>query len=186
MSQLPSIFRSPIVSLNGNPPLFRRAAGCVGAAAHDDNREGDIFAGRNRKLLDVERLRRPVIPEEQIPCFPVLIHSARLQRRRHVEHHDILFMMGKNGGKIMPADRVRPCFHDRRDLILGRSVLLRHGSRSGCLPDVQPGGRTSECMSDTPRNFFQTSARDRRSAPDGVTIRPVATAGWPGIRRRIL
>ena len=30
------------------------------------------------------------------------------QRRRDVEHHDVLLTMGKNTGKIMPADCVRP------------------------------------------------------------------------------
>jgi hypothetical protein len=118
--------------------LFRRAAGRAGAAPDDGDREGDVFAGGNCKLFDVERLLRLVIPEEQIPCFLVFIHSARLQRRRDVEHHDILFMMGKNAGKIMPADSVRPCFDDRPDLMFGGFMLLHHGSRSGCLPDLWP------------------------------------------------
>jgi hypothetical protein len=39
-------------------------------------------------------------------------------------------MMGKNTGKIMPADRVRPGFDNRFDLALSRSVLMRHGSHS--------------------------------------------------------
>jgi hypothetical protein len=107
----------------------RGSAGHAGAAPHDGDGERDIFAGRNRKLLDVERLLRLVIPEEQIPRFLVLIHSARLQRRRDVEHHDILVVMGKNGRKIVPADRVRPCFDDRPDVAFGRSLLLHDGSR---------------------------------------------------------
>jgi hypothetical protein len=135
--------------------LFRRAAGRVGAAPDDGDREGDVFAGGNCKLFDVERLLRLVIPEEQIPCFLVFIHSARLQRRRDVEHHDILFMMGKNAGKIMPADSVRPCFDDRRDLTFCGFMLLHHGSRSGCLPDLWPKGRTSGGVADTRGNFFK-------------------------------
>jgi hypothetical protein len=54
-------------------------------------------------------------------------------------------MMGKNGGKIMPADRVRPSFDDRPDLTFGRSILLRHGSRSDCLPDSQRNEYRDAC-----------------------------------------
>src|ERR1700704_6718399 len=64
------------------PAFLRRAAERAGAAPHDGDGEGDIFAGGNCKLLYVERLRRLVIPEEQIPGFLILIHSSRLQRRR--------------------------------------------------------------------------------------------------------
>jgi hypothetical protein len=35
---------------------LRRADGRAGAAPHDGHGEGDIFAGRNCELLDVERL----------------------------------------------------------------------------------------------------------------------------------
>jgi hypothetical protein len=50
------------------PAFLRRAAERARAAPHDRNGEGDIFAGGNCKLLYVERLRRLVIPEKQIPC----------------------------------------------------------------------------------------------------------------------
>src|SRR6185437_11442644 len=72
------------------PALLRRAAECGGAAAHDGNSEGDIFAGGDFKLLDVECLQGFVIFEKQVPGFPVFIHSPRSQRRRNVEHHDVL------------------------------------------------------------------------------------------------
>jgi hypothetical protein len=111
----------------------RKSALRAGATPHDGDGKGDIFAGGNRKLFYVERLRRLVILEEQIPRFPVLIHSSRLQRWWKVEHHDVLLMMGKDTGKIMPADCVRPCFDKRFDLVFGRSALLLHGSRSYCL-----------------------------------------------------
>src|ERR1700727_2943205 len=69
-----------------------------------------------------------MILEEQIPCFPVLIQSARLQRRRDVEHHDVLLMMCEDAREIVPADRVRPSFDKRFDLRFGCSGLLYHGS----------------------------------------------------------
>jgi hypothetical protein len=78
------------------PAFFWRTAERGGAAPHDGDGESDIFASRDSKLFYVERLRWLVVPEEQIPCLLVLIHPSRLQRRRDVEHHDVLFMMGKN------------------------------------------------------------------------------------------
>jgi len=38
------------------PAFRRRTADRGGAAPHDGDRKGDIFARGNRKLLDVERL----------------------------------------------------------------------------------------------------------------------------------
>jgi hypothetical protein len=40
--------------------FLRRAADRGGAAPHDGDREGDILAGGNCQILDVERLRRLV------------------------------------------------------------------------------------------------------------------------------
>jgi hypothetical protein len=68
---------------------------------------------------------------KQIPRFPVLFYSSRLQRLRDVEHHDVLLMMGKNAGEIMLANRKGPCFDNRLDLTLGRSALLHHWVISG-------------------------------------------------------
>jgi hypothetical protein len=48
--------------------------------------------------------------------------------RRDVEHHDVARMMGKNTGKIMPADWVRSCFDNRFNFAFGRSALLHHGA----------------------------------------------------------
>jgi hypothetical protein len=48
------------------PAFIRRAAQHARAAPHDDDGECDVFAGGNGRLFDVERLRRFVIPEEQI------------------------------------------------------------------------------------------------------------------------
>src|SRR5258708_5853078 len=42
-------------------------------------------------------------------------------------------MMSKNGGKVMPADSIRPCLDQRSDVGLGRLVLPYHGSCSECL-----------------------------------------------------
>jgi hypothetical protein len=94
-----------------------------------------------------------VIPEEQIPGFLVLVDSPRLQRRRNVEHHDVLVMMGKNGGKIMPADGVRPCLDNRSDLTFGVAALLHHDSSLRLFAHVCPQGRTPGCISDMPDNF---------------------------------
>jgi hypothetical protein len=52
--------------------------------------------------------------------------------------HNFLLVMGKNAGKIVPADGVRPCFDNRFDLTFGRSALLHHGSGSDCLPMYVP------------------------------------------------
>jgi hypothetical protein len=115
-------------------PAFRWGpAERAGAAWHDGDGEGDIFAGGNCEVFYVERLRRLVVSEEQIPGFLIFIHSSRLQRRRDVEHNDVLLVMGENVGKIMPADCVRPFFDERSDLPLVRSALLGRGSYSVCL-----------------------------------------------------
>jgi hypothetical protein len=89
-------------------------------------------------FFDVERLRGLVVPEEQVPRFLVLIHASRLYRRRDVEHHDVLIVMGKNGGKIVPADGRRPGFDKCFDLALRGSALTHHGSHSDCLPMCVP------------------------------------------------
>jgi hypothetical protein len=47
--------------------------------------------------------------------------------------------MGKNAGKILLADRLRPCFDKRSDFPLGLSALLHHDSHSDCLPMYVPG-----------------------------------------------
>jgi len=80
------------------PALLGRAADRGRAAAQDSGREGNIFAGCDCKLLYIERFRRLMVLEEQIPCFLVFSHSERLQRQRNVEHHDVAVMMGKNAG----------------------------------------------------------------------------------------
>jgi hypothetical protein len=46
--------------------------------------------------------------------------------------------MGKNAGKIMPADRVRPCFDNCFDLTFGLFDLLHHDSHSDCSPMYDP------------------------------------------------
>src|SRR6267378_2999888 len=118
------MLRSPIVSLNRNPP----SSG--GPLNVPEPHRTTATATSSPAIIAssyIERLRWLVIPEEQIPGFLVLIHSSRLQRRRDVEHHDVLLMMGKNTGKIMPADCARPCVDNRFDLTFGRSALLHHG-----------------------------------------------------------
>lgn len=79
---------------------------CIRAAPHNGGSEGNIFTSRNGKFFYVERLCWLVIFEEQIPRFLILIHSPRLQRWRNVEHHNVLLMVGKNAGKVMPAHGV--------------------------------------------------------------------------------
>jgi hypothetical protein len=54
----------------------RWAADSGGAASHDSDCEGDIFAGCNCKFFDVEGLRRLVIRKEEVPGFPVLFQPS--------------------------------------------------------------------------------------------------------------
>jgi hypothetical protein len=112
----------------------RTAATRRGAAAHDKDREGDIFTGGNGDFLDVECLRAFMIQEEQVPWFRVRIEPARLERRGNVEHYDGVLMMGQNGRKIVTADRDRPCLDQGLDLVLRASDLLCHGGHADYLP----------------------------------------------------
>ena len=58
------------------PAFLWWAAESAGTAPHDNDREGDIFAGRNCKLFYVERLRGLVVSEEKVPRLLVLIQSS--------------------------------------------------------------------------------------------------------------
>ena len=114
----------------------RKLAVFAPAATHDSNSKGDVLAGSNLKLLDIEFLRGLVVLKEQVPCLLVLLHAFRLQRRRYVEHHDVLPMMSKNTGQIMPPDCVCPWFDKRLYLTFGGFGLLHLGSHSSYLPEL--------------------------------------------------
>jgi hypothetical protein len=128
-----------------------------------------------------------------------------LQRWRDVEHHDVLIMMGKNAGIIMPADSIRPRFDQRFDLGLGRLALLHHGSRSevcgcalrtnvgahirhakqlflarACKPTFQPPG--PPLGSEQPAS---SEAINQELPHAAINLRPVIGAGAPGRAARL-
>jgi hypothetical protein len=60
--------------------------------------------------LEVEGRSGLVVAEEQVPGLFVRLDALALQGRRQVEHHHARLVMSKDGGDIVPADRVRPGF----------------------------------------------------------------------------
>ncbi|KTT89234.1 hypothetical protein NS44R_15050 [Mammaliicoccus sciuri] len=98
-------FAADLAQSDRQPALER---GVGRAAPHHHHRERHVIAGRDRDLLDIEGVGRAVTAVEQVPRLPVRVQSARLQRRRNVEHHDILIVMGENARIVLSADRGRP------------------------------------------------------------------------------
>src|ERR1700722_3926258 len=120
MRHSPSTVRSPIVNRKGNPPSFAGPLTVSEPHRMMATAKATSSPAVMASFFDVERLRGLVVPEEQVPRFLVLIHASRLYRRRDVEHHDVLIVMGKNGGKIVPADGRRPGFDKCFDVALRR------------------------------------------------------------------
>ena len=77
--------------------------------------------------MDVEGRSGLVIAEHQVPGQFVRLDPLALQRRRQVEHHHVRLVMSENGGYIVPADRVRPCFEKGFDPVLFGIGVFRHG-----------------------------------------------------------
>ena len=100
--------RSPIVSLNRKPSLSAGLLGRVRSAPHDGDREGDVRARGNGEFPKVEGRTGLVVTEKQIPGLFVSFNAPALKRWRQIEHHDVLLVVCKNGGEIVPADGVRP------------------------------------------------------------------------------
>ena len=88
--------------------LVYRIAGRVGSAPHDGDREGDVSARGNGEFSKVEGRTRLVVTEKQIPGLFVGFDAPALEWRRQVEHHHVPLVVRKNGGKIVPADSIRP------------------------------------------------------------------------------
>jgi hypothetical protein len=104
------------------------------AAPHDCDGEGDVVAGRDFDVLDIEGVRRLVASEEEIPRLAVFIQSARLKRGRDVEHDDMLIVVGENARIVVPADGIRPGVDQFSDFSFGGLILLRHDVRSDNWP----------------------------------------------------
>src|SRR6185295_10666273 len=78
-------------------------------------------------------------PEERWPGLAVGVEATHaLMWWRHVEHHDVLGMIGKHGGEVAVLYRLGPAFDQGTDLFL----IGRHGrldpSRLGRPSEVQP------------------------------------------------
>jgi hypothetical protein len=91
----------------------------------------------------------------------VSFHAARLQRRRHVEHDDVLCMTGENGGEVVPADRGGPGFDEGSDFSFGLAAALRHDCAPDCWLKGYPLGRTPGRESDRSK---PQNAKARREA----------------------
>src|SRR5579859_6719046 len=95
--------------------LVRRIARRTWTAVHDRDRKRDVCARGHREFLNVKRRSGIVVAEEQVPGLFVGLDALTLEGRRQVEHHHVPLVMCEDGGKIMPADRVRPVFKKRPD-----------------------------------------------------------------------
>jgi hypothetical protein len=121
-----------------------RATDCGRPATHDGNRKGDCVADPHPWLSNVEGLPGLVIGEELIPGLLVSRQAARLQRRWHVEHDDVVIVMCQYGRQILPSDGVCPSFDECLDLGFSGSSSLRHDPCSHELPISAQ--RTSEAL----------------------------------------
>jgi hypothetical protein len=92
------------------PVFVRWVARRVWTAIHDRGRKRDVFARGHGEFLDVKGRSELVIAEEQVPGLFVGLDALTLQGRWQVEHHHVRLVMSEDGGKIMPADRIRPIF----------------------------------------------------------------------------
>jgi hypothetical protein len=102
-------------------------AGRVRTAPHDGDREGDIRARGNDEFPKVEGRTGFVETEEQIPGLFVGFDAPALKWWRQVEHHHFSIVVGENGGKIVPADCVRPALEKGLDPGFFGVVVFRHG-----------------------------------------------------------
>jgi hypothetical protein len=59
-----------------------------------------------------------VITEKQIPSLFIRLDAPALQRCGQVEHHHVRLVVSKDGGNVVLADRLRPCFEKRLDPVL--------------------------------------------------------------------
>ena len=106
--------------------LVYRIAGRVRTAPHDGDREGDVRARGNGEFSKVKSRTRLVVTEKQLPGLFVGFDAPALKWRRQVEHHHVPLVVRKNGGKIVPADSVRPALEKGFDLGFFGVGLVRH------------------------------------------------------------
>jgi hypothetical protein len=107
--------------------LVYRIAGRVRSAPQDGDREGDVSACGNGEFSKVEGRTRLVVTEKQIPGLLVGFDAPALEWRRQVEHHYVPVVVRKNGGKIVPADGVRPALEKGFDPGFFGLGLFSHG-----------------------------------------------------------
>jgi hypothetical protein len=78
------------------------------------------------ELLDVVGRSGLVIVEKQAPGLFVRLDPFALQRRWQIEHYYVRLVMSEDGGKIVPADGVRPVV-DKVDGTVGFDGLVLDG-----------------------------------------------------------
>jgi len=109
-----------------------------------------FVALRRRRLAHVGDRRRT---DPRSSCIPP---CARLQRRRHVEHDDVVIVMCQYSRQVMTPDGVCPSFDQCLDLGFSGSSSLRHDPCSHELPIHAP--RTNEALqSDTGSQIFEST-----------------------------
>jgi hypothetical protein len=67
-----------------------------------------------------------MVTEKQIPGPFVSFDALALKRWRQVEHHNVLLVVRENGGKIVPADSIRPALEKGCDPGFFGGSLCRH------------------------------------------------------------
>src|SRR5215475_2886389 len=84
--------------------LVRGVAGRIGSTPHDGNRKGDLRARSHGEFPEVKGCAGFVVAKKQVPGLGVGFDASALERRRQIEHHHFLIMMGEDRGKIVTAD----------------------------------------------------------------------------------
>ena len=125
MRQSPSTLRRPTVSRNKNPSLSMGLLDESGPHHMIATAEGYVRGRGNGEFSKVEGRTGLTVTEKQIPGLFVGFDAPALKWRRQVEHHHILVVVRKNGGKIVPANSVGPALEKGFDP--GFFGVGRHG-----------------------------------------------------------
>ena len=148
------------------------SSGCRSAAAPG---EGDVLAGGDVELDDVERRPAPATRRSR-PGVAVGVDAAHaLVRRRDVEHHDVVGVVGQHRVQVTGRAPPPPSARSARGSCFVVHVLLL----SSDVVRVQP--RADSELIARPRSG--SAGRSARSRPRGTTPPPRPTRRGPTARR---
>src|SRR6266511_1357285 len=103
-----------------------------GSAAEQGPGEGDVVACRDIELDNLERRTLSLPLEERGPGLAVRVDAPHaVVRWRHVEHDDVIGMVGQDGLEVSGVDRPGPALDERPDLggVVSRGLLPRVAGR---------------------------------------------------------